>query len=191
MNPLLDLLQLGKPRPHRSDLIRQPRDFLFRSQPFLKVGHIEGLEISADALRDLFHAALELAAREIAVSGTDGLELGSVDRGHAILEHADVDTEADELRAEGLDRRAVVLAKVEDCLEIGSEATRQPHHLDIAPRLLFQASARLQAVEIAVEIELEQRRGVVRGRPVVAGDTPVNPKAPRINSTHLNWQQKY
>jgi hypothetical protein len=52
---LLDLFQPGKARHHRSDLIRQPRDFLLCTRAFLEVGRIESFEISADALGDLFH----------------------------------------------------------------------------------------------------------------------------------------
>jgi radical SAM protein with 4Fe4S-binding SPASM domain len=123
---LLDLLHLGEPRPHRSDLVRKPRDCLLRTRAFLEIGHIESFEVSADALSDLLHAALELAAREIAVPRIDGLKLSSVDRSHGILEHADVDAEPDEPRADRLDRRAVVLAKVGDRLDINLfSATRE------------------------------------------------------------------
>src|SRR6267142_237544 len=44
------------------------------------------------------------------------------------------------------------------------QTAREPHQLDIAARFPFQPTARLQAVEIAVEVNLQQRRGMI-GRP--------------------------
>src|SRR5690242_15711511 len=52
------------------------------------------------------------------------------------------------------DRRAVVLAKVGDRLEVGRQPPSQPHQLDIALRFPFEPPARLHAVEIAVEVNL-------------------------------------
>src|SRR5215472_6435989 len=53
------------------------------------------------------------------------------------------------------DRRAVVLAKIGDRLEIGRQPPGQPHQLDIALRFPFEPPARLHAVEIAVEVNLQ------------------------------------
>src|SRR5262249_52439601 len=53
------------------------------------------------------------------------------------------------------ERRAVVLAKVGDRLEVGRQPPGQPHQLDIALRFPFEPPARLHAVEIAVEIDLQ------------------------------------
>jgi hypothetical protein len=46
-------------------------------------------------------------------------------------------------------------------IAIGRQATRQPHHLDIAPGLALQAPARLNPIEIAVDIQLQQNRRMI------------------------------
>src|SRR5471030_531066 len=50
----------------------------------------------------------------------------------------------------------------------GRQAPRQPHHLQIALALSLESAARLDAVEVAVDIDLEQNRRVVR-RPARLG----------------------
>ena len=53
------------------------------------------------------------------------------------------------------DRPAIVLAKVGDRLEVRRQPPSQPHQLGIALRFPFEPPARLHAVEIAVEIDLQ------------------------------------
>lgn len=47
-------------------------------------------------------------------------------------------------------------------LKSGAKAARQPHQLDVALRFALQAPAGLNAVEGAVDVDLEQDRRVVR-----------------------------
>jgi len=72
--------------------------------------------------------------------------------------------ELHELTTHRPDRLAIVFPEIGNRLEVGREPPDQPHQLDIALRFAFQPPARLQAVEIAVEVDLQQRRGMV-GRP--------------------------
>jgi hypothetical protein len=51
----------------------------------------------------------------------------------------------------------LVRADVGDGLVVGREALQQPDHPQIALRLALPPAARLDAVEIAVDIEFEQR----------------------------------
>ena len=60
-------------------------------------------------------------------------------------------------------RRAVVLAEIGDRLVVGHKPAQQPHHLEIAPGLALQPPARLHAVEIAVDVELQQSRRMIGG----------------------------
>jgi Transposase, Mutator family len=48
---------------------------------------------------------------------------------------------------------------------VGREPSRQPHHLEIAASLALEPPAGLHAVEIAVDVELEQNRRFVTGPP--------------------------
>ncbi|MNY40319.1 hypothetical protein D3C86_1750550 [compost metagenome] len=57
------------------------------------------------------------------------------------------------------------MTKVGDGLEVRSESAGEPHQLDVALGLAFQAPAGLDAVQIPVDVELEQYRGVVRRPP--------------------------
>ena len=68
-------------------------------------------------------------------------------------------------RHAALDRGAVVAAEVGDGLEVGREFARQPHQLDVATRFALQPPARLHLVEIAVDIQLEQRRRMIARTP--------------------------
>jgi hypothetical protein len=47
------------------------------------------------------------------------------------------------------------LAEVGDSLVIGCEPPQQPHHFQIAMTLALQPPARLHAIEIAIDVELE------------------------------------
>src|SRR5437764_670455 len=63
-----------------------------------------------------------------------------------------------------LDRRAIIFAEVGNRLEVGCQPPGQPHQLDITLRFAFKPSARLHAIEVAIEVNLPQRRGMI-GRP--------------------------
>ena len=58
------------------------------------------------------------------------------------------------------DRFTVVLAEIRNGLELRHEAAAQPDQLDIALALPLDASARLNAIEVPVNVDLQQR-----GRP--------------------------
>ena len=60
------------------------------------------------------------------------------------------------------DGRAIVLAEVGNSLVIGSKPARQPHHLNVAPGITLQPPARLDPIEIAINVELQQHRRMVR-----------------------------
>ena len=61
------------------------------------------------------------------------------------------------------DRFAVVLPEVGDRLVVRRKTAQQPHHLDIAQHLALQPAARLHAIEVAVNIKLQQDRGMITG----------------------------
>src|SRR5436190_2616909 len=61
-----------------------------------------------------------------------------------------------------------------------SQTLRQPHHLDIAPSLALEPAARLNPVEIAVDVELQQDRRVIRRPAGRLGIDPAEPKPGQI-----------
>ena len=67
----------------------------------------------------------------------------------------------DKLHADLLDRWPTVLAEVGNRLVIRNEPARQPHHLDIAPSLTLKPPARLNPIEVAVDVQLQQHRGMI------------------------------
>src|SRR4029077_7748426 len=77
-------------------------------------------------------------------------------------EQAHLAAEFDEARAYPAQRQAVVFAEVRDRLVIRCEPTQQPHDLDIASSFSFEPPARLNPVQIAVNVKLKENRGVVR-----------------------------
>jgi hypothetical protein len=66
-----------------------------------------------------------------------------------------------ELAADLADRLAVILAEVGDGLEVRCQTPGQPHQLDVTLSFALQTPARLHAIEIAVDVDLEQDRWVV------------------------------
>lgn len=47
--------------------------------------------------------------------------------------------------------------------------TREPHHLDVALRLTLKPAAGRHPVEITVEVELQERCGIIGGSPCGGG----------------------
>jgi hypothetical protein len=55
-------------------------------------------------------------------------------------------------------RLAIVLAEIRNGLEVRCKLTRQPDQLDIALAFALKAAARWDTIEIAINVNLEQRR---------------------------------
>src|SRR5664280_2002597 len=60
------------------------------------------------------------------------------------------------------------------------EPARQPHHLNVAPSFTLQSPARLDPVEIAVNVELQQDRRMIRRPAGYLGIDPAEPKFGQI-----------
>lgn len=54
------------------------------------------------------------------------------------------------------------MAEVGDGLEVGCEPSSEPHQLDVALGLALQATAGLNAIQVAVDVELQLHRRVIR-----------------------------
>src|SRR5690606_18922954 len=71
-------------------------------------------------------------------------------------------TQHHEATADVANAFTVVAAEVRDGLEVRGEAAGQPHQLYIALAFALQPAAGLDAIEITVQVELQQHRGVIR-----------------------------
>ena len=176
-------------------LLLQLRDLLFqtvrlgfeRLGRLLPVGAVELLQIARDALLDLRHAPLHLGAREVLVAVVHRLELAAVDRHAGLREQAHRAAEPDKPGADLADGAAIVLAEVGNRLVIGSKPARQPHHLNVAPGLALKPPARLDPVEIAVNVELQQDRRMIRR---TAGDLGIDPARTQARPDRVRRQRR-
>jgi hypothetical protein len=107
-------------------------------------------------------------------------ELAAVDRNNGTGEEFEPTAKPDELTTHRLDRRAIVPAEVGNRLEVRGKPPDQPHQLDIALRFSLEPPARLNAVEIAVEVDLQQRRGMVGWPPRRRRRHPRKPQGGKV-----------
>ena len=104
---------------------------------------------------DLFHATLHLASCKILITGVDRLELAAVNRHACISKKIKLAAKANKLSTDFTDRRAIVFTEVGNRFVIWNQAARQRHQFYIASGFTFQTTARLDSVEVAVDIELQ------------------------------------
>src|SRR5262245_42314771 len=119
------------------------------------------LKIARDALLDLRQAPLHLRPREVLVPVIDRLELAAIDRNTRFTKQAHRAAQRHEASTHPADGTAIVLAEIGDRLVVGNKPPGQPHDLDIAPGLALELAARLEPVQIAVNVELQEDRGMV------------------------------
>ncbi|MND42846.1 hypothetical protein D3C80_336300 [compost metagenome] len=100
-----------------------------------------------------------------------GLEFTAVDGNQIVRKKPQLLTQHNKLTADALNGFAVVFAEVGDGLEVRHQATGQPHQFDVALRLAFKAPARLDAVEIAVDVDLQHDCRVVSRSAGFSGDS--------------------
>jgi hypothetical protein len=129
------------------------------------VGGVELAQIAGDALLKLRPAPLHLRAREVPAAIVHRLELAAIDGNSRLYKQTHLSAEFHEAPTNLANSAAVVLAEIGDRLVVGDEATKEPHHFRIATGLAFKPPARLHPVEIAVDVELQESRGMVGGPP--------------------------
>jgi hypothetical protein len=67
---------------------------------------------------------------------------------------------------------------------IGNKAAREPHHFNVAPSLTLEPAARLNPIEIAVNVELQQYRRMIRRPAGCLGIDPAEPKLRQVEFVH-------
>src|SRR5262245_25581059 len=116
---------------------------------------VELAQITSHALLKLSSASLHLRSREVLVAAVNRLELAAVD-GHAgFRQQPHLSAQLDEAGADLADRRTIVLAEVGNRLVIRNKAAQEPQHLQVATGLALQLTARLNSVEIAIDVQLQ------------------------------------
>jgi hypothetical protein len=115
----------------------------------LQLGGIELAQIARHAFLNLREPALHLRTREILVAGVNCFELAAVDGNARTSQQAHLSAKRDKLRTH-----------LADCGP-RNQPTSQPHHLDVASSLALKPAARLNPIEIAVDVELQQHRRMV------------------------------
>ena len=146
----------------------------------MAVSCVELAQIACHALFELRPPPLHLGTREVPVAIVHRLELAAVDRHARRGQQAHPAAQIDEAGANLTDRFAIVLAEIGNRLVIGDQAAREPHHFDIAARLALEPAARLNPIEITVDVELQQHRRMI-GRPTGRlGSDPAEPKLAQI-----------
>ena len=103
-----------------------------------------------------------LFGSEVAVAAVDGLELAAVDGHDGLGEELQLPAQLHEAAADVADAVAVVAAEVGDGLEVGRQSTGEPHQLDVALRFALEPPAGRDAVQVPVDVDLEQHRRVIR-----------------------------
>ena len=121
----------------------------------MAVGRVQLAQITGDALLELRAAPFHLRPREVPIAIVHCFELAAVDRHACRHQQTHLSAEFDKARAHLADGTAVVLPEISDRLVVGDEPAKQPHQLDVAAGLTLEPPARLHAVEIAVDIELQ------------------------------------
>jgi hypothetical protein len=144
-------------------LLFEPRRLRYkRLRWLLPVGRVKLAQISRHALLKLRTPPLHLRAREVLVVVVDCLELAAVDGDARRGEKTHLAAELDKARAHLAKGATIVLAKIGNRLVVRDQPTQQPHDFDVAARFPFQPPARLYSVEVAVDVELQQNRKMVR-----------------------------
>ena len=105
----------------------------------------------------------QLLTGEVTVRAVDRLEPGPVNGDQLSAEQIQLATEKNKLPEDGLERMAVVLTEISNGLEVGLEVTKKPDHLQIASGLGLKPPAGAHAVDVAIDVELEQIGWVVTG----------------------------
>lgn len=126
----------------------------------VRLGGIPVVEV-VEVRIDLLVEVLELPLGDVASAVVRGLELAAVDGDELAAEEALVAPEQDESPADLADRFAVAFAEVGDGLEVGGELAQEPNQLEVAAGFPFKQATGADAVEVAVDVELEQRARVL------------------------------
>lgn len=93
----------------------------------------------------------------------DRLELTSVNGNQCLGEQAKATAHAHKLTTNPGKCLAIVLAELADRLVVWCQTPRQPHHLHVTLAFPLKPTAGGNAIEVAVDVDLQKGRRVIRG----------------------------
>ena len=123
---------------------------------FRGVALVEPLEVIGQPLVGRLDEFLQRIASEITILVVDRLDARPVHRQQFAPEQVEPLAQQRKLAKHRFEGGAIVGAEIGDGLEVRLQRPQQPDDLDVAMAFGFQAAARPHAVEIAVDVELEQ-----------------------------------
>ena len=163
------------------DLRRRHRN---AAHGMLVVSPIEFREVAVDGLLDGRHPPCEPIVRKVLLAVVHCLELAAIDGDGGGIQEAQVAAQRDELRTDLADSRTVVAAEVGDGLEVRCQAPREPDQLQVPMAFALKAARRLNLVEVAVDVDLKERRRVITRPPSLFGNDAV--EAERCEIQHVD-----
>src|SRR6476619_8415365 len=154
----------------------------YRHRITLAVGSLQLRQVARDALVDPLKTPFHLGLGEVLIARIDRLEFGTVDGDARHVQQIKLAAQRHEGTADLTNRLAVVLAEIRNGLEVRRQLPRQPDQLDVALAFALKAAARRNAIEIAINIYLEQGRRMIARPPLFQRLNPTKAKLAKIKT---------
>ena len=175
----------------RRDLLGQVLRRTATRPILLGIGPVQAAQIVGQTLVRRADHLHQLVAGEVAVGAIDRFQPGPVDGKQFSSEQLQFAAEEHELTEDRLEGVSVVLAKIRNGLEVGSQATQQPDHFQIARGLRLEPPAGAHPIDVSINVELQQigrivarPAGVLRLNAPETGFLQITLINERLNETH-------
>jgi hypothetical protein len=119
------------------------------------IGFVHLIQVAVNVFVQFLDCLLELLLVDILGAAVDGFELTAIDGDQVPTEEFQLFAEEGELSAHMTDGLSVVSSEVGDGLEIRGEVFDELHDSDVTMGFPFQLTAGADAVEIAIDIQLQ------------------------------------
>ena len=166
LHQLPNLLERALLLSQRGNLLLQVLDSIWERLlllGLLRIVLVQLLEVASQPLVNQLPVDLEALGGVVPLHGVHRPELAPVDGRQPWVQKPEPPTEFHHLPKHQSDLIDAGHPEVGDGLEVGSQLAHQPDHLEVPMTLSFQLPTGTDSVEVAVEVELQQIGGVVRG----------------------------